>query len=579
MNEQVFKERISRREFLTAGGVSLAGLTLACGGGRAIENVVAPTQAGAPVNPGSGSETLLFNGKVVTVDPSGTTTQAVLVRDGLIHAIGRDKELITQASESARLIDLIGKTVTPGLIDPHVHFRVIGLDYLYFTPLLPPEVKDTQTLLNAIANRVGELAQGEWMQGYYLVLQDNMFPDRYLLDTVSPNNPVFIMHIGGHWGSANSAAINAAGITASTPSPEGGVVEKDANGEPTGLFYNHRAMDLLRRVAPPITFDLVKQAILNTQPLMAACGVTSYQDNNVRGLEHIRAYQELAKEGKLTLRSTLYLTIEWLADMDKVGQLELYQDGFSRIAGYKFLIDGQSPTAFCHQPHSGTRWDMPTWNPEEYKSVVKTLHDTGLQVCTHCIGDAAADLAIDAYKGAMNANPRSDPRHRLEHAVLTTPQATPRLRDLGIIASTNPHFIFVGGDGYENIFGVERMPRLMVTREWLDAGVHVTIGSDAPSVPFHHPAATMSGAISRLTFSQNVIGAEQALTFDEALRAHTIEAAYAAHEETIKGSLEPGKLADLVVWEEDPGSLSIKELANTKQVNMTMVGGEIIHQL
>jgi len=264
--------------------------------------------------------------------------------------------------------------------------------------------------------------------------------------------------------------------------------------------------------------------------------------------------------------------------MEKVDQLDTYQDEFSRIAGYKFLIDGQSPTAFCHQPHNGTRWDMPTWDPEEYKKVIKTLHDTGLQICTHSIGDAAVDLVIDAYGGAMNANPRSDPRHRLEHVVLTTPQATPRMRDLGIIASTNPHFIFVGGDGYENIFGTERLARIMVIREWLNAGVHVTIGSDAPSVPFHHPAATMAGAISRITFSQKTMGGEQSMTFNEALRAHTIEAAYAAHEENIKGSLEPGKHADLVVWDKDPGSLSIKELANTTQVDMTMVGGKIVFQ-
>ena len=307
--------------------------------------------------------------------------------------------------------------MTPGLIDPHVHFRVMGLDYLYYIPFLPPEVKDVQTLLNAISENLRNKQPGEWLQGYYLALTDNMFPDRRVLDSVSPNNPVWIMHIGGHWGSANSAAINAAGITASTQSPQGGVIEKDANGEPTGLFYNHRAMDILRRVAPPVTLETSRQAILNTQPVMAACGVTSYQDNNIRDLEHIKLYQQLAKEGQLYLRSALFLTLEWPKDMEKVAQVENYQDDFSRFAGYKFLIDGQSPTAYCHQPHSGTSWDMPTWDPEEYKSVIRTLHDIGLQICTHCIGDAAADLALDAYEGAMNASPRSDPRHRLEHLI------------------------------------------------------------------------------------------------------------------------------------------------------------------
>lgn len=433
-------------------------------------------------------------------------------------------------------------------------------------------------MLNSISENLRNKQPGEWLQGYYLALTDNMFPDRRVLDSVSPNNPVWIMHIGGHWGSANSAAINAAGITASTQSPQGGIIEKDANGEPTGLFYNHRAMDILRRVAPPVTLETSRQAILNTQPVMAACGVTSYQDNNIRDLEHIKLYQQLAKEGQLYLRSALFLTLEWPKDMEKVPQVENYQDDFSRFAGYKFLIDGQSPTAYCHQPHSGTSWDMPTWDPEEYKSVIRTLHDTGLQICTHCIGDAAADLALDAYEGAMNASPRSDPRHRLEHLILTTPQATTRMRDLGVIASCNPHFIFVGGDSYVNNFGEERKNRIIVTREWLDAGVHVTIGSDAPSVPFHHPAATMAAAISRLTFNKKVINEEQSMDFKETLRAHTYEAAYAAHEEAVKGSLEPGKLADLAVWNEDPSKLNFAELASTKTVAMTMVGGKVVFQ-
>ena len=578
MKKKLFSKKLTRRQFISAGGVSLAGLALSCGGGNGIQALSINSSSKLQLTPGQEADTLLYNGKVFTVDASDTLAQAVAIKDGVIQAVGNDADLMALVGAVTQKVDLDGKAVTPGLIDPHVHFRIIGLDYLYYIPFLPPAVKDVQTLLNAISETLKGKQPGEWLQGYYLVLTDNMFPDRRLLDTVSPNNPVWIMHIGGHWGTANSAAINAAGITASTPSPQGGVIEKDANGEPTGLFYNHRAMDVLRRVAPPITVDTVRQAILNTQPVMAACGVTSYQDDNIRGLDHIQAYQQLAREGQLYLRSALYLTLEWPEDMEKVAQVENYQDDFSRFAGYKFLIDGQTPTAYCHQPHTGTSWDMPTWDPEEFKSVIRTLHDTGLQISTHCVGDAAADLALDAYEAAMNASPRSDARHRLEHLILTTPQATTRMRVLGVIASVNPHFIFVGGDSYENNFGPERMNRIIVTREWLDAGVHVTIGSDAPSVPFHHPAATMAAAISRLTFSKKVLGEDQAMTFNEGLRAHTYEAAYAVHEEAIKGSLEPGKLADLAVWNEDPSKLRIGELANTTTVNMTMVGGKVVYK-
>ena len=578
MKEKLFSKKLTRRQFISAGGVSLAGLAISCGGGKGIETLASDSPPKIQITPGQEADTLFFNGKIFTVDTRDTQAQALAIRDGVIQAVGNDADLMAFSGSATQKIDLGGKVMTPGLIDPHVHFRVMGLDYLYYIPFLPPLVKDVQTLLNAISENLKSKQPGEWLQGYYLALTDNMFPDRRLLDTVSPNNPVWVMHIGGHWGSANSAAINAAGITASTASPQGGIIEKDANGEPTGLFYNHRAMDILRRVAPPVTLETSRQAIINTQPVMAACGVTSYQDNNIRDPEHIKLYQQLAKEGQLYLRSALFLTLEWPQDIEKVDLVEHYKDDFSRFAGFKFLIDGQTPTAYCHQPHSGASWDMPTWDPDEYKSVIRTLHNTGLQICTHCIGDAAADLALDAYEAAMNSGPRSDPRHRLEHIILTTPQATTRMRDLGVVASCNPHFIFVGGDSYTNTFGEERKNRIIVTREWLDAGVHVTIGSDAPSVPFHHPAATMAAAISRITFSKQVLNKEQSMSFSEALRAHTYEAAYAAHEETIKGSLEPGKLADVVVWNEDPSKLNIGDLANTKTVNMTMVGGKVVFQ-
>ncbi len=577
MKNNALFEKLSRRQFLQAGGLGLLGVAAGCGQGKLLSSISTTNSPASLASPELAADIILLNGKVLTVNAADTQAQALALKSGLVQAVGSDEEIALLTGEQTQVVDLQGKTVSPGFIDPHVHFRVIGLDYLYYIPFLPPDVKDVPTLQAAIAEAAAAKAEGEWIQGYYLVLTDNMFPNRYELDAAAPNHPVWVMHIGGHWGCANSAAINLAGITAATPSPEGGIIEKDADGEPTGVFYNHRAMDVLRRVAPPITYDTLRQAILNTQPIMAACGVTSYQDNNVRGLDQFKAYQDLAKEGQLYLRSALYLTLEWPEDIEKVDMLEYYQDDFSRVAGFKFLIDGQAPTAYCHQPHHGTSWDMPTWDPDNFKSVVRTLHDTGLQICTHCVGDAAADLALDAYEQAMNANPRSDPRHRLEHLVLTTREATTRMRDLGVVASANPHFIYVAGDSYANNFGENMLDRIIVTREWLDNSVHLTIGSDAPSVPFHNPQATMAGGMSRLTFNKNVVGPDQCLTFSEALRAHTIEAAYASHEENIKGSLEPGKLADLVVWNEDPARLRIGELFNTTTVSMTMVGGKVVY--
>ena len=245
--------------------------------------------------------------------------------------------------------------------------------------------------------------------------------------------------------------------------------------------------------------------------------------------------------------------------------------------GYKFLIDGQGPTAYCYEPHAGTDHQLTTWEPQMFKDTVRSLHDTGLQICVHCIGDAASDLVLDAYEDAMNANPRSDPRHRIEHAVLTKPSTTQRIKDLGVVVSTQPAFIYLFGDGWKGLFGEERLSRIMVTREWLDAGVHLAIGSDAPSTPFFNPQSSLAGAMTRHTFKGTPIAPEQGMTFSEALRAHTIEAAYAAHQESVLGSLEKGKFADFIVWPRDPSQMTPRDLALTTLVDMTFVGGRQVY--
>jgi predicted amidohydrolase YtcJ len=361
------------------------------------------------------------------------------------------------------------------------------------------------------------------------------------------------------------------------PSPQGGIIEKDASGELTGVFYNHRAMDLLRTHIPPFTTEAAREGILAAQPLFAAVGVTSFQDNNVRSSDTIETYLDLGRQGKMLLRGAVYMTLEWPKDLTRALAATRYDDPYMRFAGYKFLIDGQAPTAYCHEPHSGVQWNLPTWDPAGFKQAVAALHETGLQICVHCAGDAAVDLTLDAYEAAMNAHPRPDPRHRIEHAVLTTPEATRRMADLGVVVSTQPQFIRVGGNSWLSTFGEARMKRAIVTREWLDAGVHVALGSDAPTTPWLSPNAALAGAVARVNASNKVVGPEQRMTISEALRGHTFEAAYAAHEEMLKGSIEPGKLADLAVWGEDPLTCPIQQLMQAP-IAMTIVGGKVVYE-
>jgi predicted amidohydrolase YtcJ len=580
------KGSLSRRDFIKLVTVGAGGALLAsCKRGNGLTAVpqtttspiAVPSLSPVPSLPaGTTADLILVNGKVMTMDAANTVAQAVAIAGDKILAAGSDEAVRALAAPGMQEIDLNGRTVTPGLIDPHLHFRAFGLNNVYYIPFMPPDVKDVPTLQYALADIIRGKQPGEWIMGYYMVLADKPIPTKEDLDPVSPDNPVFIMHIGGHWGTANSVAMQIADITSSTPSPEGGIIEK-TNGEPTGVFYNHRAMDMLRRFAPPISSDLVRQSILDTQTLMASCGVTSFHDNNIRDLDDIRAYQQLSQEGKLFLRNDLYLTLEWPSDLDKVDQVEHIQNDMTRFRGFKFLIDGQAPTAYCHAPTNGVSWQLTTWDPQMFKDTIRSLHDTGLQICVHCIGDAAADLTLEAYEAAMNANPRSDPRHRIEHAVLTTAQATQKMRDLGVVVSTQPAFIYLFGEGWISFFGSERIDRIMVIQEWIRSGVHVALGSDAPSTPYYQPQATLAGSMTRFTFKQNTIGSDQILTFTEALRAHTYEGAYAGHQENIKGTLEAGKFADLAVWTNDPSLLSPADLFSST-VDMTLVGGRTVFE-
>ena len=604
-------KRMARRDFLkgllaaaaAALGAALQGCGRRAGEGRRTPEVATtiptprPTYTMGPTaTPPAPSEqtadTVLLNGRVWTIDAQDSIAEAIAVRDGLIQAVGSDDDIRPLVGAKTETIDLAGRSVTPGLIDPHNHLQVWGMTQKWYVPFLPPEVKTPEELRTKLSKVVAQTPEGEWIQGYYLVLQGGL-PGREELDPVSPNHPVWLMQQGGHYGSANSRALQLAGINASTPDPVGGVIERDASGEPTGVFYNHRAMDVLRRAAPVPTVEMTRDYASIGQPVFAAEGVTTFHDNNVRGVDTLGAYFDIDRAGRMLIRGRVFYTLEWPADLDRaLNKVEYYRgSGFMEFAGFKFLLDGQFHMAYCHEPHNGVRWDVPTWEPQSFKDAVRALHDTGLQICVHCVGDAAVDLTLDAFEEAMNANPRPDPRHRIEHCVITRRESTQRIKDLGVVVSTQPQFIRLGSLMWIDILGEERAKRGMVLREWLDNGVVVALGSDAPTGPWILPQITLAGAVTRITLNDDRHCPEQSMTAREALRAHTMAGAYAGFEEHIKGSLEPGKLADLVVWSCDPvaafepfegsGPLDITALARaigTLKAQITMVGGKIVHQ-
>lgn len=570
----------SRRDFIKLSAVAVGGIMVASCRREDIVRVTA-TPAAAPtprpaltLAPGTSADTILLNGNIITMDRADSIVQAVAVKDGLVLQTGATDAIRALAGSNTKIVDLRGKTVTPGLIDAHNHLQGWGTMLKLKVPFLPPEVKTMDDLVAKLKATVAQTQPGEWIQGYFFTIDPP--PTRAQLDPVSPNNPVWLEQQGGHYASANSAAMKIAGITAQTKNPEGGIIVRDDKGNPTGAFYNHRAMDLVRAYMPQPTPQDIAASLKAAEMKMAEVGVTTFHDCNVR-FNAIQGYLEAGHANAMTLRSQIFYTLEWPADLDRaLNQVERIDGEYMRFAGYKFLIDGQFPTWYTHEPHEGISWNMPTWNPNQFKQTVKALHDSGLQISVHCGGDASSDLVLDAYEAAMKANPRPDPRHRIEHGTLTSKEMPKRAADLGVVVSTQPQFVRIAGNLPEKL-GAERAKRVMVTRDWMNAGVKLALGSDTPTSPWQAPSVTLAQSVLRLDQYDKPFNPEQALTIQEALRAHTMGSAYAAFEENVKGSLEPGKMADLSVWSDNIYSIKPVEILQTK-IEMTMVGGKVVYQ-
>lgn len=519
------------------------------------------------------ADMVLINGKIITVDPEDTIGEAVAVKDGLILKVGTNLEIQALVGSSTDVRNLRGKTVTPGLIDAHTHLMYYGQAENDYVNLRPPEVQSIEDVVAKIGERVQSLQAGEWVigDGFYRI---ERLPNRYDLDPVSPDNPVFLNSLGGHYGSANSKALEIAGIDSSTEDPVGGIIARDAEtGEPTGVFWNHPAMDLVRQYFPPFDEEALTRDVIWAQDAYLAAGYSSFQEVNARGPVRVRAYS--AAVDSLKVRGYLLFTIEKPADATfSIENLVPTQGPWLSLMGDKFLLDGQPPTAYTYQPHWGPSYDLPTWDPDTLKSVVKDLHRAGHQMAFHVMGDRAIDLALDAIEEALEDTPRADHRHRLEHVFIPTADAIQRMKRLGVVVSIQPTAIYTAGDYYTQVFGEEIVQRLKPMRSFLDTGIPLALGTDYPTVPLLHPKYSLWASVVRETFSGAVIAPEQSITIQEALRAQTMGSAYAAFEENVKGSIEEGKYADMSIWSGDLYTIPVDEIPDLF-VRATIVDGVV----
>ncbi len=581
---------LTRRDFLKVGGVTAGAAGLALGGcNRQFELTAVPPSATLTTRPvptlaaGEAADTILVNGNIVTIDAANTKAQALAIKNGIILFVGDDASARNMAGGATQVIDLRGRTVTPGLIDAHCHLSAVGLLGTTYVDLSWPAVYTIQDLQDKFQERIAVTPAGEWVVGSGWLTFEGRYLNKHDLDPISPNHPLFAINMGGHMAAVNSLALEMAGVTPSTPDPGNGRFLREDSGDLSGVVLNHPAMDYFRRLWPAdfLNLSVYENSVLSPQARFASMGVTSFQDNYARDLERVQAYFNIAQRGDMTIRGQVMNVLEYIQELDgRIDTLEAMkvENDYMHLGGGKFQVDGALECAFTNEPHDGIAWNISIWKPRDLNEAVAAFHDAGYQVSMHTVGDAALDMALDAIENAMNRNPRLDPRHRIEHSVLNSDDALQRTKDLGVIISTQPTLIRAFGDATERIMGAERAQRMIPTRTWLNMGIPLCLSSDAPSMPWWDPQTTLAAAIARISATNKPFAPEQALTIDEAMYAHTMGGAYADFAENVKGSLEPGKFADLIVWSDNPYSVSTIEILDLT-IDLTMVGGRIVHQV
>jgi hypothetical protein len=529
------------------------------------------------------ADLVLTNGKIITVDQQDSVVEAVAISGGKIIKVGTNDEVKALIGQNTQIIDLKGKTATPGLIDSHCHIGG-GYPEKHHLDLRPGRVESIADIVRLVAKKAGETPKGDWILGFGwhpAYWNERRQPNRYDLDPVSPEHPVFLTDMSGWYGWVNSYALKLAGIDENTPNPLGGIIDKDKTSSmPTGLLVNHSAMALANKPLP--TKEHLEEGIVYASNMFLAEGATTIEDNWVKGKDLLEAYRTLNGSGEPPSPTEIYYHINSEAEAEKaLTVLQSVKQGFGgtvSLKGWKLQVDGGAATAFTYEPHNGYASSVPSLNPETLKKIVGMLHKSGLQICIHVIGDKALDAALDAIEAALNENPRPDHRHRLEHVVVSPKKgALERIKRLGVVISTQPLFIYFSGDTWERLFGEERVQLSVPVKTPLDMGIPVALGSDYPCSPDTRPQLTLWSTVTRKTNTGRVIGSQERVDIKQALRLHTMGSAYAAHEEDARGSIEVGKRGDLVVWSEDMYTIPTDRIRDLK-VELTIIAGKVAYR-
>ena len=536
-----------------------------------------------------GANLLLVDGKVWTADPAHPETEAVAIRGDRILATGSSVEMMKLATPDAKVIQLHGRLVLPGFNDSHVHIQMGGANLVGVHLTDTRSQAEFRARISAYAKTIPKgawILNGLWDQQRWSPIA---LPTHQLIDDVTADNPVAVSRTDLHMILANAYAMKLAGVDRNTKDIPGGVILRDADGNPTGIFKD-AAKDLILAAVPAATEADMERYILATQKVAAENGVTSVQDMAVApgdstGPLKLRALESLARQGKLNLRVAECLSLTFGKQMSDLGIEANFGNEFYHVGCLKSFADGGlgASTAWFTAPYS----DNPTnygiasdtmLHPDQMYAEFKLADQSGLQLITHAIGDRANHQILDFYERLEKEDGPRDRRARIEHAQTLLPADIPRFAQLHVVASVQPYHAIDDGRWAEVRIGPERIKTTYAFRSLMDSGAVVAFGSDWPVAPLV-PLVGIYAAVTRRTIDgKNPNGwmPQEKVSVAQAVQAYTVNAAYAEGEEKLKGAIRAGQLADVVVLSRNIFNIDPVEIEDVK-VDLTLLGGRWVY--
>ena len=530
------------------------------------------------------ADLVILGGNVITVNPVKLRAQAIAVKFGKILAVGQDDELRPLVGTNTRVVDAHGKTIIPGLNDAHCHVLSAGRSH-FLVNCGPTVVKSIAEIKKAIADKAKTTPKGEWIVGFGYddtKMVENWYLNRNDLDEAAKEHPAWVCHVAAHMSTTNSAGLKMGNLTKDSADPVGGRYGRDkTTGELNGIIYESAQRQFTKGDNPLIPYPKLEQdreAIKWVCNEAASIGLTSFTDARV-DTTMFRAYQAALAGGELTIRTYMLLSVDKLDHFVATGLRTGLGNDMLRVGGIKIIADGaiSARTAYLSEPYEGSTDDygILAIAPDVLEEQVMTAHKAGFQVGVHANGDATINMTLDAYEKALKAYPRKNSRHRLEHGTVVNPEILARMKRLGVVVLPFGSYIYYHGEKMK-YYGAKRLSMMFAHRSFLDMGIPIGGSSDHTCAPWF-PLAGIQSCVTRKSHTGEVLGPEQRVSPEEAIWIYTMGSAYTSFEEKTKGSIEVGKLADLVLLDKDPTKVdpdTIKDIP----IMATIIGGEFAYE-